>query len=344
MPAQQSIRRLPRRILSCLAKTCEHLLRSFRRIASFRYDTQAKRNQAASFQVNHPDLFIRTLPMQRITFIAGTCVIILACASAGKDAKIRIPSTLETVAQADAIVIGKVESIEDKLVKARSILGGDADMDYHVAVVKIADGISGVKGLTHVKVAFVASSNQPGGPGRYGFPKLEKDQEACLLLSKHPTEAFYVASRPQQIIDKKNDKDVEQVKKLAKILADADKNLKSKDKDERFLAAALLIIKYRPIFSPLGEKTESIDAGQSKAILEALADTDLNKEYPELQGWNAMTVFYRLGVTEKDGWKLPRNATPDQVTEATRKWLKDNAGKYRIQRLVPEDKKENKDK
>ncbi len=285
--------------------------------------------------------------MQRKLFIAGACLIALTCTTAAYAVRIRPPSMLETVASADAIVIGKVESIEDKLVKAKPIFGGDEDVEYHIAVVKIADGLSGVKGLTHVKVAFQAGSNQPGGPirpGRFVFPKLEKDQEACLLLTKHPTEAFYVVSRPEQIIDKKNDKDVDQVKKLAKMFADADKNLKSKDNDERFLAAALLIMKYRPMFVPLDGKTESIDAAQSKAILEALADADLNKQYPEMQGWTAMTVFYRLGVNEKDGWKLPQNATPDKVAEVTKKWLKDNAGTYRIQRPVKEDEKESKDK
>jgi hypothetical protein len=280
--------------------------------------------------------------MSKKLLVAAVCFFILVLSAAAKAVAIRMPSIAERVATADAIVVGKVESIEDKTVKAKPIYGGD-DVEYQVAALKIGDGVSGVKGLTHVKVAFQVPVNQPGGPIRPGRrplpPKLEKDQEVCLLLTKHPTENFYVLTNTFQVFDKKNetfDKEVEQVKKLSKLLDDADKSLKSKDRDEKFLTATMLVTKYRT--QPIGPepKKEDIDAAQSKAILEALADADFNKQYPELQGWNAMTVFYRLGLTDKDGWKPPQNATQEQVIETAKKWLKDNAGSYRIQKFVAE--------
>jgi hypothetical protein len=280
--------------------------------------------------------------MSKKLLVAAVCFFILVVSATAKAVAIRMPSVPERVAAADAIVVGKVESIEDKTVKAKPIYGGD-EIEYQVAVVKIGDGVSGVKGLTHVKVAFQVPVNQPGGPIRPGRrplpPKLEKDQEVCLLLTKHPTENFYVLTNTFQVFDKTNetfDKEVEQVKKLSKLLDDADKSLKSKDADEKFLTAAMLLAKYRPQFTPVNAKTEDIDAAQSKAILETLAGADFNKQYPELQGWNAITAFYRLGLTDKDGWKFPQNATQEQIIEAAKKWLKDNAGSYRIQKVVPE--------
>ena len=277
---------------------------------------------------------------QKKLLLAAVCLFLLTLSATAKAIAIRQPSIAERVATADAVVIGKVESIEEKTVKAKPIFGGD-EIEYRIAVVKVGDGITGVKGLTHVKIAFQPAANPGGGirPGRPQPPKLEKDQEACLLLTKHPTEAFYVMVNAFQIIDKTNpnfDDEVKQVKKLTKLLDDADKSLKSKDADERFLTAAMLVTKYRNQNFGGNPKNEAIDADQSKAILQTLAEADFGKQYPELQGWNAVTVFYRLGVTEKDGFKLPQNATQDQLNEAIKKWLKDNADKYRIQRLVAE--------
>ena len=46
------------------------------------------------------------------------------------------------------------------------------------------------------------------------------------------------------------------------------------------------------------------------------------------------TMFYRLGVTAADGWTQPKDFK--QFPEAAKKWLTDNADKYRIQRFVRE--------
>jgi hypothetical protein len=288
---------------------------------------------------------------QKKVFVVAICLLMMGLNAQARAVAIRMPSIAERVSTADAVVVGKVESIEEKTVKAKSLFGDE--IEYQIAVVKVKDSISGAKGETHIKVGFQLLANpNPGGgrpirPGR-GFapPKLEKDQEVCLLLQKHPTETFFVLTTPFQIIDKKDenfDKQVDEVKKLAKLLDDADKSLKSKEKDDRFLAAAMLITKYR---TPIGasQATEEVNADQSKAILNALAEADWKKQYPELQGWNAMTVFYHLNLTEKDGWKFPQNANEQQVIDAAKGWLKDNAEKYHIQKFVAEKKDDKKDK
>ena len=47
---------------------------------------------------------------------------------------------------------------------------------------------------------------------------------------------------------------------------------------------------------------------------------------------DARRVFFRLGLTAQDGWTPPRDAKA--LPDAAKQWLKDNAEKYRIQRLV----------
>jgi hypothetical protein len=42
--------------------------------------------------------------------------------------------------------------------------------------------------------------------------------------------------------------------------------------------------------------------------------------------------FQRLGVTAQDGFKPPQNG--QDFTAAAQKWVKDNAGTYRIKRVV----------
>ncbi len=261
---------------------------------------------------------------------------------------IRPPSTAERVAQADAIVLGKVESIEDKTVEATTVFGGEGKVEYHVAIVKVQDAYLNAKGLTDVKVAFQqAPQVRPGGirPVR-GVPPadLTKDQEVCLMLKSHPTESFFVLTNGFMVLDKAADqnweKDVTDVKHMAKLLQDPDAALKGKDADDRYLTAAMLLVKYRTQIGG-SQKTEEIPAAESKLILKALAEVDWTKNDPTL-GINLQPsfVFGRLGLTEKDGWKQEVQPDPTKLDEARKQWLKEHADTYRIQRFVSEKKEE----
>ena len=66
----------------------------------------------------------------------------------------------------------------------------------------------------------------------------------------------------------------------------------------------------------------------------------MKKTYPELENWNGMTIFYRLNLTPKDGWNPQGLDTEDKIIDAAKKWLKDNAGSYRVHRLVADNKKD----
>jgi hypothetical protein len=231
--------------------------------------------------------------------------------AAGK--RIAIPPLPDRIAKAQAIIIGKVTSVENKPVKT-------ASGEFAVAVLKVENGLVGVKGLTHIKIAF-----QPG--------QLEPGQEACWMLTKMPGENYFMAPDYFSTIRKDDPTyaaQVELVKRSAVILEDPVKGLKGKDANDRLLAAAVMLGKYRP-WATASQKQEDIDAVQSKLILEALAEVDWNKFDPNLHV-NAQQLFYRLGVTEKDGWVPPMNF--QQFAPMAKERLKANAEKYRIKRFV----------
>jgi hypothetical protein len=228
--------------------------------------------------------------------------------------RIAIPPLPDRIIKADAIIIGKITSVENKPVKAPG--GGELGL----GVLKVEDGLLGGKGLTHVKVAFF--------PGQ-----LESGQEACFLLTKVPGENYYLASGFLSMLRKTDpsfDAQVAVIKRSAALLEDPVKGLKAKNANDRFLTAALLLGKYRP-WDRGAEKQADIDATQSKLILEAIAEADWNKLDPTLR-LNGQQLFYRLGVTDRDGWVQPMNF--QEVEAAAKQWLKANAGKYRVKRFV----------
>jgi hypothetical protein len=248
----------------------------------------------------------------------------------------------QRVATSDAVVVGKVTSIEEKPVAALPFPGSARKAEYQIAVVKIEDPILGAKGLTHLRIGFVPA--QPGvlRPGGYRPPTLAQGQEVCLFLAQHPEGTFYTLPAYFSVIDKKAptfEKDVAEAKKDAKLLDDPGAGLESKDAPDRFLTAAMLVARYRqrkPSATPPAQ--EPIDAGESKRILQALADADWtppNKPVPsQLTPQNA---FNLLGLTAKDGWTPPKDFK--QFPDEAKKWLKENADKYRIERFVADEKK-----
>jgi hypothetical protein len=259
----------------------------------------------------------------------------------------------ERVARTENVVVGKVTSIEEKSVMAPVILGAKDNMEYLVAVVKIDQTIQGAKGLTHIKVGFPApQAAVPGRPirlGGRGQTKLEKDQEVLLFLTPHNSGEFQIMEAYFDVVDKNADtfaKDVEAAKKYAKMLADPEKGFQSKDATDRLTTAAMLITKYRtPRASTKAPKEEPIDAGMSKLILNTLADADWAPAKPGGPPGNnqlmPLNLFFRLNLTDKDGWKPPMDG--NKFAEAAQQWIKDNKDKYVLKRFVAE-KEDKKDK
>jgi hypothetical protein len=279
---------------------------------------------------------------------------LLAAANFANAMMIAPPSLAQRVAQANTIVVGKVEKIEEKTVSAPRVPGAKDKAEYQIAVIKIDDAILAAKGLTHVRVGFVPPPM--GGPGpirRYPTVNFTKDQEVLVFLTPHFEANFLEATAYYNVIDKKGnpnfEKDLAEVKKYAKLIASPKDGLTSKDKDDRFTTAAMLVAQYRNRRAGVNEpKTEAVDAETSKLILTALADADWKANV----GFNRLSpfmAFQQLGLTEKDGFNPPTREIMgkpqvdyQKLPEYAQQWLKDNAGKYKIQRFVYDEKKDDK--
>jgi hypothetical protein len=301
--------------------------------------------------------------MRRLSYgLAGPALLLVVLpVSAMMIAPASIP---QRVAQADVVAVGKVTAIEEKTVTAPSFPGVKDKVEYTIAVIKVKDAFLGGKGLTHIKVGYVVAKETPGGPGggpiiRPGIRrpqiKFEMDQEVCVFLKKHHEGDFYVAQAYFDVIDKKQagdtfDKQVEEAKKAAKVLADPKASLKSKDAETRMTTAAMLVSRYRGGIHGPDAKQEEIDADESKLILKALAEADWNpKPRPGVVGFNTLNplaAFGQLGLTDKDGFafKFAPGQPPTAYQDAAKAWLKDHADTYRIKRFVTEKKDEKKDK
>jgi hypothetical protein len=286
---------------------------------------------------------------------------VLAAGATARAMMIAPPPGPTRVALADAIVVGRVVEIEKNNLSVPSFPGAPANakITYRVAVVQVADVVRGTKGMKTVRIGFIAppkfGPGNPGGPGKPGGPvirphirpgfragvQLEVGQTGLLYLTKHFQEPIYTLPAVYGFTQRTNanfDKEVEEARTCAKLLDNPMEGLKSADKNKSFLTAALLIAQYRRGI-PGKSKTEPIDAEQSKLILLALANADWNTPVRPGIGrpLTPMSMFYQLGVTPKDGWKQPQGAVnAQQISDAMRTWLRENAGTFRIQRIVPD--------
>ena len=107
---------------------------------------------------------------------------------------------------AEAVVVGKVTSIEKEPVEAAPFPNAPNKVAYRVAVVKVETALAGVKNVTHIKVGFIPppppapapndGGLQPrigGGIRRPGLtPELKEGQEFVFFLAKHPNANFYI--------------------------------------------------------------------------------------------------------------------------------------------------------
>jgi hypothetical protein len=282
--------------------------------------------------------------------LAGLACLALTAEVASARAMMIAPAPIpRRVATSDVVVIVKVTDFGDKLVEAEPFPGAKTKTKYQIANCKVMDALYGKAGK-EIKVGFIPPATGPGPrPGPIGRPrasfKLDRDQEACVFLIKHPTADFYIGQAYYDVITKTGnanfDKDMTEVKRCAKLLADAKANLSSKNADDRFLTAAMLLSRYRtnrPSATP--PKQEPIDAKESKAILLALAEADWTAKTTVPFALTPQSVFYMVGAQPKDGWTQPRDFK--EFPAAAKKWLKDNADKFRIQRYVTETNKDGK--
>jgi hypothetical protein len=261
---------------------------------------------------------------------------------------------VQRAATADVVVVGTVTAIEKDAVEVAPFPGAPNTVAFKVAVVKIETALAGAEGVTHLKVGFIPPPPRKpnpapaaGGPVarrvRPGLqlPELKEGQQFLFFLVRHPSGRFHAMPPVSPPIDPKADDGKEQleaVKKAVARLADPVKGLTSDTPEVRFETAALLLAKYRA-FPDFGGAVaqELLPAEQSRLILKGLTDGDWTKFTPD--GPNGLRSFYSLGLTEADGWKLPKvppGQNPNQVIkDAFVTWLAGPGQDYRIKRNVP---------
>ncbi len=167
---------------------------------------------------------------------------------------------------------------------------------------------------------------------------LAVDQEACLFLTKHSDEPFFTIPAYYNIINKKDNPnfatEMATLKKSAKLLADPKAGFESKDAEDRFLTAALVLTRYQAVKpGTIGQpKMEPISAEESKQILLAIAEANWTSTAPGMFMMNPQAMFNRL--PNKTGWTQPMDFK--LFPEKAKEWLKANAGSYRVQKYVSE--------
>jgi hypothetical protein len=269
-------------------------------------------------------------------------------------------SGLQTFAKADAVFVGRVVGLEPMDVEAAPA-PGQAKVKYSVAVVQISEVLHGLKkDVKMVRIGFIGAGNvNPGfNPGANQFQPaiqpafpgggirrlpgianvtLQVGQDGLFTVNKHAQEDFYLLPNYTSFVSSQNnanfENEVNTAKQLCKVVEDTTAALKSDDQQQRFLAAALLIGKYRSS-AGFPAKLVPIDAAESKLILKALATSDWTAPRTGALVPTSMEVFNQLGVTAADGYKLVNIRQQQDIPQAMQKWLGENSEKYVIKQYV----------
>ena len=271
--------------------------------------------------------------MKRLLLFAALLMLVPSVA-VGKRAAGNTP--VMSAATSPYVLIGTVTEVDKDPVELTSSPGAKAKQSLSVATVKVTTAIRGFTTETHVKVAFQVNL-------RSGQNLTEK-QEYLLFLSKHHEGNFYVMNwmnAPQPVSDA-NREVVDQVKAIGKILSDPAKALEADKAEDKALAAAALATSYRSASDAGAERTtEAVPLEESQAILKGLAALEWGMT-SQVGGFNLQGTFSGLGVTEKDGWKLPEFKPGDNfgstMHKAVTEWLAGPGAKYRIQKYVAKKK------
>jgi hypothetical protein len=266
---------------------------------------------------------------------------------------------------AEVVVLGKVTEIEKETIEGPAYVGAPKDQKatYKIAVVKIEDPLIGARGLTQLRVGFLAdglaAAPMPGdgGPpvlgggrpvpgrlrGAVAAVALIAGQEGCFFLDPLPGSDFYISSSIGPPLNKKDEtfeKDMKAVQAVVKAIDDPVAALKAKDLNDRFRAAQAILQKHQ---TARGNRTarEAVPEQENKLLLGVLAELPwLPKEAPAGPGEvvpSRSALWHAVNWSEH-GFKQPKNAPGVDfnkvMDDATTAFLKENAEKIKLKRLV----------
>lgn len=290
----------------------------------------------------------------RSTLVAAAAAAVLVTAGTAPALAMMIapPNTLQRALTAPIVVVGKVASIEDDTVDAAPF-PGSPKAAHKIAVIKIEDALVGAKGLTHIKVGFLppppAPPVNPNGPIGGGIrpirPRidlsLKADQAGCFFLKKHPTADFYVfdyMSQPLNASAENYKDELATTKKAIAAAADPLKALKAEKAEDRYIAAAAVVTKYRtPAERANGAPKEvAIPAEETKLIFAAILETDWTKFEAGVPHPNQL--LGQTGVMVKGGFQpKPFTGQGDfnaQMKADFKKWIDGPGAKFVMKKFV----------
>jgi hypothetical protein len=282
--------------------------------------------------------------MYRYTVAAALAALVLAPPAEAKRIAIHY-TPIQKLARADAVVVGKVGSVEKATVAAAPFPESADKVDYKVAVIKIETGLAGAAGVTHVKVGFLPPPVDPAAPVRGGVRPvaLAEGDEGVYFLTKHHTGAFYTISpamAPALTAAADYKDQLALLKKGAAVLAEPAKALEAGKAEDRTFAAVVLVTKYRTYPESGGEvETVKVAADESRAALKALAEADWAPNPADRNAPNPFQAFGQIGLTDKDGWRQPVVKPGEDFVaksrEAFAEWVAGAGKDYRINKIVP---------
>jgi len=251
-------------------------------------------------------------------------------------------SPIQQAVTSDAIVIGKVVEFEHDLITIDA--PGRGKCAHSIASVQVEEPLLGLKGLTHVRVGLFMEQSQPNYRSRRARIRVNvravtPTQEGCFFLRRIAASDIFLLNEgdPLDKTDANYDTKLACVRSIAKTIAKPGDALRSHDEGERQLAACVVALRQGP-----GNRSgagKALGMEESKLALLSLAQMKWS-EYPfDPEGILSLSnVFTQLQLSEREGWRAPipkENEDPDALLgEAVPKWLKVNAGKFRIKPIA----------
>ena len=279
--------------------------------------------------------------------------------------RVAMPANLQTaqkVAQSDAIVAGKVTTLEKETVELPQFAGDKNKAAFTVAVIKVETALAGVKNVTHIKVAFLAQPGAVGGgeelplgkPGIRPLPirgfgpiQLTEGQEGIFFLQKHPgSDSYHSVAQGMTPISAKaeNYKDeLAKVKGIGEAIADPVKALKAEKLDARLTALAAIVGKYRQP-ARTGQSVEvAIPAEETKLIMKTLLEADWtvadmpppNFDYQSAPGNIASLIgLYPGGNGIPQVVQKPGESYNGKWKDAVKAWYEKSGEKFEIKKFA----------
>jgi len=194
--------------------------------------------------------------------------------------------TSQKAAMAEAVVVGKVTSIEAERVELEAYPGAKEKLSFQVAVIKIETSLSGAKNITHIKVAFAPTApgapevpmGRPIRPGAGPVP-LAVDQEGIFFLMPHSGGSSMMTIPmgfdpiPANAANYKEE--LAKITTVGTMLADPLKAMQAKALPERQTALAALTLKYAtPPMNGGAVEQVPLPKELSQAILATILEID----------------------------------------------------------------------